>query len=56
MIIALACEGDRISPRFCRASEFTIFEVEFGKIGSPAVEAPGGEGPAAFCATAALTW
>lgn len=40
MRIALACEGGRISPRFCCASEFAIFELEFGKIGSSSVETP----------------
>lgn len=43
MIIALACEEDRIAGRFAAARHFTIYEVDFGKIGEPTVATPDAE-------------
>lgn len=48
MIIALACEEDRIAGRFAAARRFEIYEIDFGKVGTPAVAAPERETPAAF--------
>ena len=32
MVIALACEEKQIAERFVRASEFAVYEVEFGRV------------------------
>ncbi len=48
MIIALACEEDRIAGRFAAARSFAIYEVDFGKVGAPTVAAPEGETHAVF--------
>ena len=48
MIIALACEEDLVAGRFAAARSFVIYEVDFGKVGSPTVAAPENEAPAAF--------
>ena len=48
MIIALACEEDRVAGRFAVARSFAIYEVDFGKVGEPTVAAPQGETHAVF--------
>lgn len=48
MIIALACEEDRIAGRFTATQRFEIYEVDFGKIGTPAVGTPENESAAVF--------
>jgi len=48
MIIALACEEDRIAGRFAATRSFAIYEVDFGKVGEPTVAAPDGGTHAVF--------
>lgn len=48
MIIALASEGNRIAERFVRASEFAVYEVDFGRVGGRSTVIPGGRETGSF--------
>lgn len=41
MIIALACEAGEIAERFVLASEFAVYEIEFGRVSNRNTVTPG---------------
>ncbi len=46
MIIALACEENRIATRFVSTQCFEIYEIASGQAGTPTVAVPAGGNPA----------
>ncbi|MBS1369686.1 MAG: hypothetical protein HPZ91_06980 [Lentisphaeria bacterium] len=48
MIIALACEENRVAERFVRAPEFAVYEVDFGRVGGRNTVRPGGNAAERF--------